>query len=82
MKTHKRTKPNLVDKDFPLLPSKRQKAIMELVLYKPAGDHADFYKKMSLAERRFYRAFIDVDAYGPVPDARYREIIALKPVCG
>jgi hypothetical protein len=83
MKTHKRTSPNFVDKDFPLLPWKRQWAIMEFVLYGPVGDHEAFDKQMSLAERRFYRAVIDViDAYGPVPDARYREIISIKPVCG
>ncbi|SHL47355.1 hypothetical protein [Bradyrhizobium lablabi] len=80
MKTHKR---DLVDKDFPLLPWNRQKAIMEFVLYGTVGNHEVFYKEMSLAERRFYRALIDaIDAYGPVPDERYREIISIKPGCG
>jgi hypothetical protein len=82
MKTHRRTKPQIVDKVFPLLPWNRQKAILEFFLYGTVADE-DFYKKMSQAERRFYRAVIDViDAYGPVPDARYREIISIKPVIG
>ena len=82
MKTHKRTRPNFVDKDFPLLPWKRQQAILQFFLYGTGGDE-DFYKEMSRAERHFYFAFIDVvGAYGPTPDARYREIIRVKPVSG
>jgi hypothetical protein len=79
---HKQTKPNFVDKNFPLLPWKRQMAILKFFLYGTGADE-DFYKEMSLAERRFYYAVIDViDAYGPVPDERYREIIRTKPVSG
>jgi hypothetical protein len=80
MKTHKRTKNNLVDKDFPLLPWKRQEAIVKFVLYGTIGDEV-FFKAMSRAERRFYRAVLDViDAYGPVPDARHREVIRITPI--
>jgi hypothetical protein len=82
MKAHKQTSPNFVDKEFPLIPWNRQKAILEFFVYGAVADE-DFYKEMSRAERRFYRALIDViHAYGPVPDARYREIISIKPVCG
>jgi hypothetical protein len=82
MKDHKNPTPSTIDKEFPLLPWNRQKAILQFFLYGTGADE-DFYKGMSLAERRFYRAVIDViDAYGPVPDARYREIIRTKPVSG
>ena len=63
-----------------MLPWKRQEAILQFFLY-GAGADKDFIKGLSRAERHFYFALIDViDAYGPNPDARYREILRIKPV--
>jgi hypothetical protein len=82
MKAYKQPTPNFIDKEFPLISWNRQKAILQLFLYGTGADE-DFYKEMSLADRRFYHAIMDViDAYGPAPDARYRELIRIKPVSG
>jgi hypothetical protein len=80
MKARKQPRPNVIDNEFPLLPWNRQKAVLKFLLYGTVADE-EFFKAMSRAERRFYRAVIDViDAYGPVPDARFREIIRITPI--
>jgi hypothetical protein len=80
MKTRKQPRSNVIDNEFPLLPVKRQMAILKFLLEGAAGDEV-FFKGMSHAELRFYRAVIDViDAYGPVPEERLREIIRMTPL--
>lgn len=82
MKARKQTIPNVIGNEFPLISWNRQKAILRFFLYGTVGDEV-FYKEMSLADRRFYRAIMDViDAYGQAADARYREIIRIKPISG
>jgi hypothetical protein len=66
--------------DFPILPWDRREAILNFILYGWVGDQT-FYRKMSSAERRFYRVALDViDAYGPFADARHEKFIRLKPL--
>src|SRR6266404_822974 len=60
MKAHKQARPNFTD-EFPLLPSDKQKAIMEFFLYETSGKiYLDTLQNMSDAEERFFYALMDL----------------------
>jgi hypothetical protein len=83
MKAQKQSAPNYTDKEYPLLPWDRQKAIMEFFMYRLAKPFEDSLREMSGAEKRFYFALMDlIDAYGQAPDARYRDILNVRPISG